>query len=115
MPWITGLVAFVVAAVYIRIWHRAGRLHEWRAHLSERGETSLSLVIIAVSLVAAITVLLSLGREVPSVFEQGLTGVLFGIGGGEVSLRRNEKKTGTAVHPRRATRRTPTKNDPKES
>lgn len=114
MPWITGLVAFVVAAIYIRVWHHAGKLHDWRARLSERGETSLSLVIIAISLIAAITVLLALGRDVPVVFQQGLTGVLFGITGGEVSLRRSERKTG-AVHPARATRRTPNNTDPKES
>lgn len=114
MPWITGIVAFIVAGGYIRLWHHAGKLHEWRAHLSERGEASLSLVIVAVSLIAAITVLLVLGREVPAVFQQGLTGVLFGITGGELSLRRSEKKAGAAVHPARATTRTPSRKTPNQ-
>lgn len=101
---VLGLAALIAAYIYVRLW-LSPTLRRWREHLSERGETQLSLVIITVSLIAAITVLKALGSDVPDVLTQGLAGMLFGIGGGELSVHRLEKRTGQPVHPARSSRR----------
>lgn len=102
-----GLIGSVAAYVYVLGWQHASRLLAWRRSQSEQGETSLSVIIVAVALIAAITVLVALDKAVPTVLSQGLASILFGIVGGELAMRRGEIKKGTAVHPRRAKPRTP--------
>jgi prepilin signal peptidase PulO-like enzyme (type II secretory pathway) len=104
-------VATLAAILYVRAWLDIPRLRALRDDMSEKGEASLSIVIIAVALIAAIAVITVMGQEVPQVLTQGLGSVLFGIAGGEVTLRRNELKAGEAVHPARSTRKTPVRKD----
>lgn len=102
-------IAAIVAATYsyMWLWTREPHLHQWRQRHTERGEASWQLIIIAVSLIAAIATLTVHGDEVPAVLTQGLSGVLIGIGTGEATLRKHERKAGKAVHRKRATTRTP--------
>ena len=94
-------LGFPAALLYVQGWHHAARLLAWRRAKSEAGETSISIVIVTVALIAAITVLVALEKEVPTVLSQGLASILFGIAGGEVAMRRGELKAGAVVHPRR--------------
>lgn len=90
-----SIAALFAGAVYVYMWIGPTAPHRWRDQLDERGETSLSLVILAVTLVAGIVLLSALSRDVPEVLGHALNGVLLGIFGGEVTVRRVERAAGT--------------------
>jgi hypothetical protein len=109
-----GLIALVAASIYVTAWTRPSALRSWRDRLDERGETSLTLVIVVVALIVAVTVLIALDKEVPSVLSQGLASGLFGVIGGEATLARRERRAGSAVHPARARKKVPAQVDASE-
>jgi hypothetical protein len=92
-----GVIAFAVANLYVGLW-MAPRPERWRR---EHGEVSVGLVVIVVSLIAAITLLTALHREVPDVLAQCLLSSLLGVAGAETSLIRKERKAGALMHPSR--------------
>lgn len=97
---IVPIVALLSASSYVRLW----TVPTIRARRNEDGQASL-LTIIAVVLVVAITVMLVMHLTVPDVFTQSLTtiitGIVTGIGGAEVTLRRIERRKGP-VNPKRS-------------
>lgn len=83
------LIITAVAAVAAGRIYTAGARRLRRHHHHEHGASTL--LVLAVALVVSITVLTALHSEVPPVLSQALTGVLFGIGGGEISLVKAER------------------------
>jgi Na+/pantothenate symporter len=98
-------LAAIISSITALIWLTTRtQVIDWIATVlhrprNERGEAPISLVIIAVTLILAMTILIVSDKAVPQIFQTGLSSVFAAIGTTEAWTRKQSRPRKTSTRP----------------